>query len=1036
MATMTAFDLEAVLKLNSSDYDTGLTNAEGRASSFGSKAGRVMGTVGKVTVAALAAASTAVVGFGKKSVEAGMSFDTSMSQVAATMGKTVADLDNEIGHAETSFGSFNGSLREFAQFMGANTAFTASQAADALNYMALAGYNTQESMTMLPNVLSLAAAGNMDLARASDMVTDAQTALGLSFEETNMMVDQMAKTASTTNTSVEQLGDAILTIGGTAQFMAGGTEELAAVLGVLADNGIKGSEAGTHLRNMILKLSAPTKEGAEKIKELGLNVYDAEGKMRSFEDIFTDLNAAMSDFTEEQKVQTFADLFNTRDVASATALLNTTTDRWHEVKAAIDDSTGAAAQMAETQLDNLAGDITKFQSALEGAQIVLSDQLTPTLREFVQFGTTGIQDITKGFQEGGLSGAMTALGNTISTGLGKVIEDMPTIIDAAISLIKSLLQAIKDNAPALLNAVVEVVGMILEELPSMQDTILDSVIGIVDALTEALPKLIPKIADAVVKLVTSLVDHLPKILDSVLNLVMAVNDAILTKALPILLKALPDIIVGIVDFILGAIPEIINAVIDITMALVDAIPQIISAFVQAMPKIITGIIAGLMENLPDLIDGLVKLTDLSLVAIPMIVVEIVKRLPEIITGIVNGLKESWPILQQAFVDMFAKGVESMGSAELGAKIGTAVGTFFGNMVKKVREWFNKVGEWFSSGFAKITDKFKEWGTNAKEAVTNFFQPVVDKILEIWNWFQETFGPLIEAFRELFSTVMEAIKVISERAWNAIAEKAEAIWTKISDFFTTTWTGIRDFFITIWNNIVNFVTPILERLKEIISVAWEWIKEKIVTPLQEVFEKVKEIWDNIIAKITEVVDAIKENVAEKFELIKETIREKVEGIRDKVGEIFDNIKEKIMGLVDSAKQWGKDMLENFANGIKEKISAVTDAVQNFTQSIKDRVGFSEPKLGPLSNFHTFAPDMMELFAKGIADNTDVVTDQIGKSFDFGSMLLPQMTVAQNSLQPATAGAPSQIIIPVYLGQDLIKTVVVDALDEANYQTGGR
>ena len=151
-------------------------------------------------------------------------------------------------------------LRDYAKEMGASTAFSATQSAEALNFMALAGYDANTSMKMLPNVMNLAAAGSMELARASDMVTDSQTALGLSLDETEVLVDQMAKTSSKTNTSVSQLGDAMLTIGGTAKNLSGGTKELNQVLGLMADNGIKAGEAGTHLRNIILAMNPTTKD--------------------------------------------------------------------------------------------------------------------------------------------------------------------------------------------------------------------------------------------------------------------------------------------------------------------------------------------------------------------------------------------------------------------------------------------------------------------------------------------------------------------------------------------------------------------------------------------------------------------------------------------------------------------------------------------------------------------------------------------------------------------------------------------------------
>ena len=315
--------------------------------------------------------------FAKDSVKAGMEFDSAMSQVAATMGTTVDQI---------------GALRDYAKEMGASTAFSATQSAEALNYMALAGYDAKTSMEMLPNVLNLAAAGGMELASASDMITDSQSALGLSLEETTALVDKMAATASTTNTSVEQLGSALLTVGGTAKNLTGGTTEAAQALGLLADNGIKGAEGGTALRNVILGLSSD--KFAKTFGDMGVSVYDAEGKMRSLKDIFGDMNTAMEGMTVEEKTNAISSAFNKVDLKSVNALLGTNAERWDEVAASIDDSQGAAQAMADTQLDNLQGDVTIFKSALEGLQISLSDAVSPALRAFVQLGTTGLTALT------------------------------------------------------------------------------------------------------------------------------------------------------------------------------------------------------------------------------------------------------------------------------------------------------------------------------------------------------------------------------------------------------------------------------------------------------------------------------------------------------------------------------------------------------------------------------------------------------------------------------------------------------------------
>lgn len=367
--------------------------------------------IGDAIVSGIKKLGSALLGFAKDSVNAGMQFDASMSQVAATMGVSVESIED---------------LRDTALEMGSTTKFTATEAADALNYMALAGYDAQTSMGMLPTVLNLAAAGGMDLASASDMITDSQTALGLSLKETTTLVDQMAKTASSSNTSVAQLGEAILTVGGTANYMAGGTEQIAAVLGVLADNSIKGEEGGTKLRNIILSLAAPTDKGAAALDKLGVSIFDAEGKMRDFSDIFPELKEAMSGLTEQKQIEAISQIFNSRDIAAVNALMGTSVERWNELGIAISGSAGAAEQMADTQMDNLTGDVTLFKSALEGAQVAVSDQLNPALREFVQSATAGLSEITE-------SGQLAEWVNNLINGFHELLPAITGVTTAMIA---------------------------------------------------------------------------------------------------------------------------------------------------------------------------------------------------------------------------------------------------------------------------------------------------------------------------------------------------------------------------------------------------------------------------------------------------------------------------------------------------------------------------------------------------------------------------------------------------------------------------
>lgn len=470
------------------------------------------------------------------SVQVGMQFDSAMSQVAATMGTTVDQI---------------GDLSAFAQEMGSTTAFSATQAAEALNYMALAGYNTEQSMQQLPNVLNLAAAGSIDLARASDMVTDAQSALGLSFDEMEGFVDQLAKTASTTNTSVEQLGDAILTVGGTAKTLSGGTRELNQVLGLLADNGIKGAEGGTALRNMLLSLSAPTGAAAEQLNELGVSVFDAEGNMRSMQDIIGDLNAAMDGMTDEERINAISNIFNARDLKSVNALLGTSAERWNEVGSAIDSAQGAAADMANTQLDNLAGDVTLFQSALEGLQIEIFHGVEPALRGFVSAATEGLTFLTEqlpsiasGFEdfffgtETQYDEFGTAIGET-STG---VFSGMSEAFDNVMAIAQTVWPDIQNIIGGAIDIIVAVAQVAWPVISQMVVTATEIIRGIVETVWPVVSAVITTAIDVIKGAIDGL--------QPIVNTVMAIFNGI-KSAMEDPINTAKNIIQGAIDTIKG-----------------------------------------------------------------------------------------------------------------------------------------------------------------------------------------------------------------------------------------------------------------------------------------------------------------------------------------------------------------------------------------------------------------------------------------------------------------------------------------------------
>lgn len=582
---------------------------------------------------AAAGAATAV---GASAVAAGMEFDSAMSQVVATMGYSMEELADEGSDASKAFKS----LRGFAQQMGSTTAFSATEAAEALNFMALAGYDAETSMTMLPNVLNLAAAGGIDLASASDMVTDAQTALGLSLEETAIMVDQMAVTASKSNTSVAQLGEAYLTIGANARDLSGGTNELSTMLGVLADNGIKGAEAGTHLRNIMLAMNPTTTAAKEAWESLGVTAYDTEGNLRALPDVMGDIDAAMTGMTSQEKQDILSSMFNKTDLASINALLGTTSERYTELSANIDDSANAAQAMANVQLDNLSGSVTLFQSALEGAKIAISDQVTPTLKEMVDFGSNAVSELSLAFQEGGLTGAMEALGTLLSEGLQMVVDKLPEVVSAGLSLLSSLIQGIVNNLPMVVDATVQILGSvastILENLPLLISSAFSIVNQLASSIVDAVPGMGPSIVSIISNIAQVILENLPTLLASGLSILEAIVNGII-ETIPYLIGELPKVINGIINFFTEAIPMLIEVGIRLVSSLVENMPEIISNVLAALPGLITKVCGFFADNIPLIIEAGIQLLVALVSNMPKIIKEIVKALPDIIKAIVKGI---------------------------------------------------------------------------------------------------------------------------------------------------------------------------------------------------------------------------------------------------------------------------------------------------------------------------------------------------------------------------------------------------------------
>lgn len=356
---------------------------------------------------------------GTSAVKTGMEFDESMSQVAATL-----DIEQTVHQSESAFAR----LRNEAIQLGAQTTYTASQVSEALNELALGGLGVEQSMETLPQVLTLAKAGSMELEEASTIVVASMKALNLSTSEVDTLLDQMAKTAQKSKVTVEETGQAILKTASAFNLAGQDLSTMNAIIGTLGNRFENIADQANTLRTALNRISTY----ADDLAELGISVEDSSGHVRDFIDIFSELRVALEDKTDTERVSILTKIFGNRGYSYAAYLMEATTGELQALKAEIENADGAAQKMADTMTDNLASDITIVKSAAETLAISMTDQLTPAFREAAKNAVTSINRITDEVKNGELGKELkktsTALSQLLGSALEQLIKHGPQII--------------------------------------------------------------------------------------------------------------------------------------------------------------------------------------------------------------------------------------------------------------------------------------------------------------------------------------------------------------------------------------------------------------------------------------------------------------------------------------------------------------------------------------------------------------------------------------------------------------------------------
>lgn len=769
-----------------------------------------------------------ITALGTAAVKTTADFDSSMSQVQATMGiakDAMSDLNGESVNTMDA-------LRDLAKQMGSETAFSASECADAMNYLALAGYDTQEIYDTLPTVLNLAAAGGIDLASASDMVTDAMSALGMETSEADTMVDQMAKTASSTNTSVAQLGEGILTIGATARTVKGGTAELNTALGILANNGIKGAEGGTHLRNVILSLQNPTDKAASQMEALGVSVYDSEGNMRSLNDILGDLNASMDGMTAQEKANIISQIFNKTDLSAVNALLANTGDTWDELQQSIIDSGGAAQQMADTQLDNLSGQLTLLKSALEGLAISFGEILMPMVRsavEKIQAFVDKLNGMSDAQREtiikimafaAALGPLLIVLGKTISTvgttmktfsSLTKGVAKLGVKIAGSSGSITSLGSALGAVAGPVL-AVVAIVAVLVAAFKHLWDTneeFRNAITGIWEGIKEKFMEF--------GQAITERLNALGFDFENIVEVLKAIWDGFCQVLAPVFEAAF-----SVISTVLGTALDVIVGILDVSIGL----------FTGNWSQMWTGIkviFSGIWNGITGILSAAVNM---------------LKGIADVFLG---WFGTSWDALWTSVTTFFSN-------------IWNGIVSFFTGIWETIKNVVSVgiqfIGAILEAAFDIITLPFRFIWENCKEI-----------IISVWNAIKNTVSTVINAISTVISTVLTAIKTVFTTVWTAISTTVSTVLNSIKTTVTTVFNAIKSVATTVWNGIKTAITTVVDGIKSKVSSVFESVKSTVSSVFNSIKSTATSVWNGIKTAITTPIEAAKNTIKSAIDSIK-------------------------------------------------------------------------------------------------------------------------------------------------------------------------
>ena len=855
-------------------------------------------------------------------IELGQNFTSTMSEVSAISGATGEDFEK---------------LEACAREYGATTVFSASNAAEALKYMSLAGWDADQSTSALGGVLNLAAASGMELGAASDMVTDYLSAFAMEAGDAAYFADLLSYAQSHSNTTAEALGEAYKNCAANLNAAGQDVETVTSLLEGMANQGYKGSEAGTAMAAIMRDITNGMKDGAIKIGETSVAVMDAQGNFRDLTDILTEVEAATNGMGDAERAVALSSTFTADSTKGLNLILNEGMDNIAGYEEELRGASGSAEEMANIMNDNLSGDVAAMNSAFEELGLKIYDALESKLRAGVQFITNGVIPAIEwlGGHIPEVTIAVSGLGAVIAAMNWGTISSKITMVKGALVKLAAALGGVSLPAIAII-AVITAVALAFTNLWKNNEEFRNKITAIWDGIKAKFDEFGQGIVDRlnalgfefedITEVMKAVWDGFCEVLAPIFEGVFQQISNILNEALDIL-TGLFDIFAGIFtgdwDMVWQGVQEVFGAVWDFVVATFE---NWISTF----------------TSLADTVLGWFG-TDWETVwtNVKTFFSDTWNAISSFFSGILTGIKTFFTDTWNAIVSFFSGILSGIYSSVTGTM--TEIHDTFTNI------WDSITG--FLSGAWETIKNIVTVGIMAvKEIISAAFQIITlpfrfiwenckDTVLSIWETIKSVIGEKIDAVKEKITTVTTAISNVASAAWNAISSTASSLWEGIKSTIGSKIDAAKEKVSTATSAITSVASSAWSSVSSTASSLWNTISSTVSSKISAASSAVSSATSTITSVASSAWSSVSSAASSKWESVRSTISSKLSSAQSTVSSLMSGITSTMSSGLSSALSTVSGKFSSIYSTISSKMSAARDAVGNAISALKSKFNFS-------------------------------------------------------------------------------------------------